>query len=158
MLIKTNRMMWLTSGLLALSLVGCAAAPRNTGPKKVPASVGVVNHTDRYIYFASVDGAGGGNMSEYGAGNAGMCCALIPEVWYPGMKVTVRWDMPVGIQHVDKEKVVEVERYEETGSIYIHIFQDDEVKVVVSPYASWSPRHPIPAPIKPTGWKRKAGA
>lgn len=158
MFIKKNRMMWLISGVLAWSLVGCAAEPRNAAPKKVPASVGVVNHTDQYIYSASVEGAGGGNMPEFGAGNAGMCCAMIPAVWYPGMKVTVRWDMPVGVQHVDKEKVVDVEQYDEPGDIYIHIFPDDEVRVVITNFGGASTRHPIPAPVKPAGWKRKQGA
>jgi Protein of unknown function (DUF3304) len=158
MLIKMKKITWLLSSLLALAMVGCASEPQHSAPKKILASVGVVNHTDRYIYFTSVEGAGGGNMSEYGAGNAGMCCALIPAVWYPGMKVTVRWDMPVGIQHMDKEKVVDVEKYDEPGDIYIHIFSNDQVRVVVTNYGGASTKHPIPAPIKPAGWKRKEGA
>ena len=47
------------------------------------------------------------------------------------MKVLVRWNMPVGIQDVIKEKVVEVEKYDRPGSIYIHFFPDDEVRVIV---------------------------
>ena len=49
------------------------------------------------------------------------------------MKVRVRWDMPIGHTHNVKEKIVEVEKYEETGSVYLHFFANDEVRVVVSP-------------------------
>ncbi|GJI97349.1 hypothetical protein RugamoR57_40670 [Duganella caerulea] len=59
------------------------------------------------------------------------------------MKVLVRWDMPEGHQHIVKEKIVEVEKYEETGSIYMHFFPNDEVRVVVSRFAPSSSEHPI---------------
>lgn len=155
-----NKVIWLISGLLVWSLVGRAGEPqlRSTAPKKVPASVGVVNHTDRFIYSASVEGAGGGGMDEFGAGGASICCARIPSVWYPGMMVTVRWNMPVGRSDVVKEKIVEVERYEKPGSIYIHVFDNDVIRVVVSTDPGYSRYHPIPPPAKPAGWKRKEGA
>lgn len=158
MLNKMNEMTWVIGGLLALALAGCASEPQRSAPKKASAMVGVVNHTDHYIYSASVEGAGGGNMDEFGAGGASICCARIPAVWSPGMKVTVRWDMPIGTQHVVKEKVVEVEKYDEPGSIYIHVFDNDVIRVVVSTDPGYSRYHPIPAPVKPAGWKRKEGA
>jgi hypothetical protein len=65
------------------------------------------------------------------------------------MKVRVRWDMPIGHTHNVKEKIVEVEKYEETGSVYLHFFANDEVRVVVSPVGPRNPRHPIPPPVKP---------
>lgn len=65
------------------------------------------------------------------------------------MKVLVRWDMPEGSKHIYKEKIVEVEKYNDLGSIYLHFFPDDQVRVVVSEYVSRSPNHPIPAPVKP---------
>ena len=147
-------MKWLTTCLLILSLTGCASAFSEPEPKTVGAMVGIVNHTDRYIYSASVNGAGGANMTAYGAGGASVCCAVIPAVWYPGMKVRVYWDMPVGRTHVVSEKEVEVERYEEPGSIYLHFFPNDEVRVVVTRYGGASTKHPIPAPVKPAGWKK----
>jgi hypothetical protein len=99
---------------------------------RASAQVGIVNHTGKYIYFATVDGAGGGNMARWGAGGADVCCASIPRVWYPGMKVLVRWDMPEGLKHVVKEKVVDVEKYDRLGDIYLNFFDNDEVRVVVS--------------------------
>lgn len=158
MLIKTNGTMWLISGLLAGSLVGCALEPQNPQPKKFSASVGVVNHTDKYIYSASVNEGGGGGMNEFGAGNASICCTLVPELWQPGIMVKVRWNMPVGRNDVVKEKIVEVERYDEPGDIYIHVFPNDQIRVVVTNFGGASTKHPIPAPVKPAGWKRKEGA
>ena len=147
-------MKWLTAGFLIVWLTGCASAFSEPEPKTVGAMVGIVNHTDRYIYSASVNGAGGDGMPAYGAGGASVCCAVIPAVWYPGMKVRVYWDMPVGRTHVGKEKEVEVERYEVPGSIYLHFFPDDQVRVVVTVHPGYSPKHPIPAPVKPAGWKK----
>jgi hypothetical protein len=151
-------MRWLWIGFLALGLSGCGslpAAPPDDGPKMASAMVGIVNHTDKYVYSASVNGAGGANMSEYGAGGASVCCARIPEKWRPGIKAEVRVTFAMGHQLTGLSKVVEVERYETPGSIYIHLYPDDHVRVVISEYPGYSPAHPIPRPIKPAGWKRK---
>lgn len=145
-------MKWLFILLITLSLSACAgfeSEKKGKGPETDPAQVGVVNHTGNYIYSASVNGAGGGKMSAWGAGYANICCASIPRVWYPGMKVRVRWNMPIGRADVVKEKIVEVEQYDESGDIYLHFFPNDEVRVVVSNVAGYSSEHPIPRPIKP---------
>jgi hypothetical protein len=65
------------------------------------------------------------------------------------MKVRVRWDMPIGHTHNVKEKIVEVEKYERPGSVYLHFFPNDEVRVVVTSIAGFSSEHPIPPPVKP---------
>lgn len=88
-------------------------------------------------------------MSAWGAAVANICCTTIPLVWHPGMKVLVRWDMPEGPKHIFKEKIVDVERYDEPGSLYIHIFPDDEVRVVVSNIVAFSKNHPIAPPRNP---------
>lgn len=133
----------------AVFLNGCTLLQKEESPS-AGAQVGIVNHTGRYIYSATVNGAGGGNMAAWGAGGADICCTSIPSVWYPGMKVLVRWNMPEGIQDVIKEKVVEVERYDEPGSIYMHFFPNDDVRVVVSNTAGFGAKHPIAPPVKPT--------
>lgn len=138
--------------MAALSLSACAGLNNEQAsaePATASAQVGVVNHTGNYIYSASVDGAGGGKMSAWAAGTANICCASIPRVWYPGMKVRVRWNMPIGRQDVIKEKIVEVEKYDRPGSIYLHFFPNDEVRVVVSNIGGPHPEHPIPPPVKP---------
>jgi hypothetical protein len=131
----------------ALLLSGCALKARQVeeaGPSPTAtAQVGIVNHTGKYIYSASVDGAGGANMARWGAGGAEICCASIPRVWYPGMMVLVRWDMPEEHTHIVKEKMVEVEKYDRPGDIYMHFFPNDEVRVVVSNVDGDSKSHPI---------------
>jgi len=145
-------MKWILVLLTALSLSACAGLDNESTSKESttdPAQVGIVNHTGNYIYSASVNEAGGGKMSAWSAGVANICCTSIPRVWYPGMKVRVRWNMPIGRMDVIKEKIVEVEKYEETGSVYLHFFPNDEVRVVVTSIAGFSSEHPIPPPVKP---------
>jgi hypothetical protein len=134
---------WISVGI-AIIISGCALGePEAKQNDTAPAQVGIVNHTGSYIYSASIDGAGGGNMARWGAGVADVCCVAIPIIWYPGMKVRVRWDMPEGHKHIVKEKVVDVEKYDRTGSIYLHFFPNDEVRVVVSPVGPYNSAHPI---------------
>lgn len=133
--------------LSVLFLAACAAKPAKD-ESSYGASVGIVNHTDKFVYSAVVNGGGGGNMTAWGAGGPDVCCVVVPKKWYAGMQVLVRWDMPEGSRHIVKEKVVEVEKYDESGNVYIHIFPNDEIRVVVSMYDGWSKNHPIPAPVK----------
>ncbi|MBI2276810.1 MAG: DUF3304 domain-containing protein [Dechloromonas sp.] len=149
-------MKWLLTLFAALSLSACAGldVDDSDSPRKTAAAqVGVVNHTGNYIYSASADGAGGGNMDRWGAGNASVCCTSIPRVWYPGMKVRVRWDMPNGHAHNVKERIVDVEKYDEPGDIYLHFFPNDEVRVIVTNIGGSSQKHPIPPPSKPANAK-----
>lgn len=132
----------------ALLLNGCALLAKEESTA-VGAQIGIVNHTGHYIYSASINGAGGGNMAAWGAGGPEICCTSIPGAWYSGIKVRVRWNMPEGVQDVIKEKVVEVERYDEPGSIYMHFFPNDEVRVVVSNIAGFGAKHPIAPPVRP---------
>ncbi len=141
-------MKWIIYLGAALLLSGCAFKARQVeeaGPSPTAgAQVGIVNHTGESIYSASVDGAGGANMARWGAGGAEVCCASIPRVWYPGMMVLVRrWDMPDGLKHIIKEKMVEVEKYDEPGDIYMHFFPHEEVRVVVSNAGGSAKTHPI---------------
>jgi hypothetical protein len=150
-------MRWLSMCLLALVLSGCGAQKVQVHEdefKMASASVGIVNHTDKYVYSASVNGAGGSNMSEYGAGGASVCCAMIPKKWYPGLTGTARITFAEGRKLTTLTKVVEIERYDEPASIYVHVFPKDEVRLIVTRYGGASTKHPIPAPVKPAGWKR----
>ncbi|MEF2269201.1 DUF3304 domain-containing protein [Janthinobacterium sp. LS2A] len=140
-------MKWIMYLGIALLLSGCAVKARQieeAGPSPTAtAQVGIVNHTGKYIYSASVDGAGGANMARWGAGGANICCTSIPRVWHPGMNVLVRWNMPEGHTDVIKEKMVEIEKYDRPGDIYMHFFENDEVRVVVSNDAGYGKDHPI---------------
>ncbi len=146
-----KRLAYLVPIAIAIGLAGCALRETQAQPSdRAPAQVGIVNHTGSYIYSASVDGAGGGGMSRWGAGGANICCTSIPRTWYPGMKVLVRWNMPEGVKDVIKEKVVEVEKYDRLGDIYMNFFPNDEVRVVVSRNGPGSPDYPIRHLGKPT--------
>ena len=140
-------MKWIMYLGTVLLLSGCALKARQVeqaGPSPTAtAQVGIVNHTGEFIYSASVDGAGGGNMARWGAGGANICCASIPRVWHLGMNVLVRWNMPEGHTDVIKEKMVEIEKYDRPGDIYMHFFENDEVRVVVSNDAGYGKDHPI---------------
>ncbi|WP_263773069.1 DUF3304 domain-containing protein [Propionivibrio soli] len=147
---RKQSLKWFAGMVCVALLSGCVTAQQKAQEARAAAQVGIVNHTGNFIYSATVDGSGGGTMSAWGAGGANICCTSIPRVWYPGMKVLVQWDMPVGHTHVIKEKTIEVEKYDEPGSIYLHFFPNDEVRVVISNAAGWSSSHPIPPPVKPT--------
>jgi hypothetical protein len=110
--------------LCAALLMACSTQLKRD-ESKYGASVGIVNHTEKYIDSASVNGAGGANMGAWGAGIGNVCCASVPRKWYPGMNVLVRWDMPEGSKHYYKEKMVEVEKYDEPGTIYLHFFPNE---------------------------------
>ena len=145
-----KRISYLVPLTIAVVLTGCALRDTHAElGQGATARVGIVNHTGSYIYFASVDGAGGGAMAAWGAGSANICCASIPRVWYPGMRVTVKWNMPIGVKDVIKEKIVKVEKYDRVGDVYLHFFADDEVRVVVSGNGPRAPDYPIPHSGKP---------
>lgn len=110
------------------------------------ATIGIVNHTDRYIYSTAVDGGQGGHAHPMSAGVGSMCCVHLPIKWHPGLKVEVRWDMPEGSKHVLKSKIVDVEKYERPGTLYLHFFSGDIIRVVVTNSVGASPDHPIAPP------------
>jgi hypothetical protein len=134
-------------GLFFTFLLSSCAGKESLGQESAPAQVGIVNHTDKYIYSAAVNGSGGGHMPAQSAGIANICCTSIPLIWHPNMKVLVRWNMPEGSKDVIREKMVEIEKYERPGSIYLHFFPDDEVRVVVSWVGPRNLAHPIPPPL-----------
>lgn len=126
-------------------LAGCAVhTPEHK--ETYGAQIGIVNHTDRYIYSASVGEGGGGSSFPFHAGIANICCVSLPRVWHPELQFLVRWDVPAGREHKVKEKVVMVERYDETGSLYVHFFPNDEIRIVVTSWYGGSENHPIPSP------------
>ena len=137
--------------LVALcGLGGCAHSPRDEAVQRPKdtfiAEIGLVNHTDRYIYTTSVDGRWGGHAHRTSAGIASMCCVTLPATWRPGLTVRVGWDMPEETTHIPKSKIVEVEKYDEPGDVYVHFFPDDEIRVVVTRWIGASPNHPIAPP------------
>lgn len=137
--------------LSALGLVACAQSSVGLEKKLenreiYGATIGIVNHTNKYIYYAAVDSEAGGHADRLSAGVGSMCCAVLPMKWHPSLKVKVDWDMPDGTTHINKSKIVDVEKYDEPGTIYLHFFPNDEIRVVVTNWVGGSSHHPIPPP------------
>lgn len=70
----------------ALEILGCSShgAYAQQPSDRATAQIGIANHTGDFIYSASVDGAGGGSMSRWGAGMANICCTSIHMFGIPG--------------------------------------------------------------------------
>jgi hypothetical protein len=98
-----------------------------------------------YIYAYLVQEPFSSNM-EGGGGCGGLIAGgyRIPRKWQPGMKVKVRWNRPVKGKDNWIEKYTTIMPYEKAGTLYVHFFENDQVRVVSSAYAgALSPNHPI---------------
>jgi hypothetical protein len=147
------------AGLVFLCMASCSiVADKKINKDEIPAvygaQVGIVNHTDRYIYSAGAGDGGGGHANAYSAGIANICCVTMPDKWRPGLKLLVSWDVPDGRRHIVKKKLVEVERYEEPGSVYIHFFSDDQIRIVITNWYGGAPQHPISPPVMPESFAK----
>ncbi|MGL4605678.1 MAG: DUF3304 domain-containing protein [Iodobacter sp.] len=83
--------------------------------------------------------AGGGSCGGLVAGGYDL-----PRKWRPGMKVLVRWNRPIKGQDNWIEKYTTIMPYDKVGTLYVHFFEHDQVRVVSSAYdGPSSPDHPI---------------
>jgi hypothetical protein len=135
-----------------LALTACATTPPYVPSEKitkllslklVPVSIECAAHSgvgyihDFYVKEPFSSRMAGG-LSCGGTVAAGY---MLPKQWEPGMKVKVRWK-PNGRDWI--EKTTTIRQYERAGTLTVHFFKNDEVRVVSSPiYASGSPLHPI---------------
>ncbi|WP_152548441.1 DUF3304 domain-containing protein, partial [Cupriavidus sp. SK-4] len=102
-------------------------------------------------------GALGANASAYGAAGAGTCCVRLPRAYRPGLTVDVKYDLTLddGSRHNWKtKKGVPVEPYTKLGSVYVHFFPNDEIRVVVTDVYPFGKDHPIPFPADPNLHRR----
>ncbi|MGL4605679.1 MAG: DUF3304 domain-containing protein [Iodobacter sp.] len=83
-----------------------------------------------------------------GGSNCGKLIASgydLPRKWRPGMKVLVRWNRPIKGQDNWIEKYTTIMPYDKVGTLYVHFFEHDQVRIVSSAYDGvGSPDHPIP--------------
>ncbi|QBI02696.1 DUF3304 domain-containing protein [Pseudoduganella albidiflava] len=135
--------------MMAHCLSACAIA-ESAQLNTYNASIGIVNHTNRYIYATRVGSDAGGHAARYSAGIANMCCVTLPLQWHSGLSLMVQWDMPEGTRHIWKKKEVIVEKYGKPGSVYLHFFPNDEVRIVVTDWVGGSLKHPIQPPDEPS--------
>jgi hypothetical protein len=149
--------------LLALLLAACQ--PSET-TRAVP--YGAVNHTDVNIASIVINGEGGvENIGSHEAGNAGMCCAIVPRYWTPGLTATVKWQedstllldkngqevkrdgVPVLIEGAWKTRTVPIPRYEGEGRFFVFFFPGDDVRVAMTSSPEWKTWwKPTPEDIK----------
>lgn len=115
-------------------------------------SMSCFNHGDYDASGFSVEEVAHGQISRGmigGAFNCGGVLALgypVPLRWRPGLKVKVRWNTyaPKATEPTRHEKETTILPYSEAGSLYVHFFPGDQVRVVVSAwYGVGHPLHPI---------------
>jgi len=144
----------LAAAFSMLLLSACAGSGLSTrdNDNYFNASVGGVNHTGQYLYGFSINGSFGGNASEYGGGNAGVCCVRLPVVYRPGLTADIKYNLLINDGKDDNWKTkigVPVEPYTESGDVYVHFFPNDQIRVVVSLSGPSGSKHPIPYPVNP---------
>ena len=122
--------------LLLLSVTACSGA--GPDPDTAVAQLSGYNHTPEYIHQYYVDGQYGGNVQPYGGGGSFVCCIAYPRIWRPDLLATVKWTTsdanPKGSpEETWHEKVVPIERYEQTGTrLNVHFLEDGSVRLIVS--------------------------
>jgi hypothetical protein len=93
---------------------------------RIAVSVSCAQHQDvTYIHEFYVEEPTRRRMA--GGGNCGGLIAagyLLPEKWYPGMKVKVRWNRPIKGADSWHETTTNIMRYDEPGIIYVHFLQE----------------------------------
>jgi len=147
-----------SDGDLTRRSAGSSAATYELAPVVNPGGVRGRNYTPHYIGGFSFTGengmrGGGPNIwraNEKGPGGGGkeMCCAGIPEVWKPGMKVTIRWraekvadGKTPATHYVAEAPIPQYSR--QTAGMWAIFLPDNRVKVMVrdnsadSPYSVW---------------------
>ncbi|WP_226478239.1 DUF3304 domain-containing protein [Pseudomonas sp. MWU16-30323] len=157
---------WL-AGCLLLLLTGCSLGES----KFLAGDLGGVNHTSAGINYFSVNGYGGPNISPYGS-RGGMCCAMLPRHWQPGLKLKVEWETdpdpyarlkrkpsgygPDEVAYVKHKAnyqqhsvIVDLPPYEDRlCALEVHFLPCNQVKVSTSCWAYPSPNSPIKEPLE----------
>jgi hypothetical protein len=70
----------------------------------------------------------------------------VPLKWRPGLKVKVTWNTyaPGASEPTRHEKTTTILPYDKVGSVYVHFFPGDQVRIAVSAYYGVGhPLHPI---------------
>ncbi|MCY1302478.1 hypothetical protein D9M70_521340 [compost metagenome] len=152
-------------GLLFLSLAGCSLGE----PEYLGGNLNGVNHTSAAINYFTVNGYGGPNISPHGYGG-GMCCAMLPREWRPGLLMKVEWETdpnpyakspPLGtdefrafmvkhkVNYRQHTAIVPLPPYEQgLCALEVHFLPCHQVKVTTSCWRYPSPNSPIKEPLE----------
>ena len=147
----------LALGSLMLPLAACSQ--ESELPPVASAQISGYNHTPQHIGQYYIDGQRGGNIHAYEGGGSFVCCITYPRQWRNGLNATVKWttsssnpaDPRVQTWH---EKIVPIERYENTGTtLNVHFLPNSEVRLIVTDMSAKHPDYTGPAaPAPPSGW------
>lgn len=105
---------------------------------------GATNFAVEEVAFGQVaqDMVGG----PFGCGGVLALGYPVPLKWRPGLKVKVRWNTyaPGATEPTRHQKTTTILPYDRVGSVYVHFFPGDHVRVAVSAYYGVGhPLHPI---------------
>ncbi len=142
--------------LLLVLLMSTLAACNDKPVKTTGVSITGLDHLAEHLSIQDFwvnDTAG----QQAGKGGSQVCCVSIPSVWQPGIKVNVKWDVTNWKRRVYTayERTVEIEKYDEVGTLYIHFLRDGSVRAVTSNYAAWGSGGYYPGPSYDTVLKKQ---
>ncbi|MFV3015285.1 DUF3304 domain-containing protein [Pseudomonas sp. KHB2.9] len=163
--LKSSTMYQWVGGCFLVLLAGCSVGES----KFLAGNLNGVNHTSAAINYFSVNGYGGANISPHGYGG-GMCCAMLPRQWQPGLKLEVEWETdpnpyakspPLGsdafrifmakhkTNYQQHSAIVEIPPYEDRlCALEVHFLPCNQVKVSTSCWRYPSPNSPIKEPLE----------
>ena len=137
---------------------GCSRAGDDLPPTATAVLDGY-NNTSDHIGQYYVNGQWGGNIYAYTGGGSSVCCLVYPRHWHEGLTATVRWttsssnpaDPIVLTWH---EKVVPIEKYEQTGTrLNVHFLPNEEVRLIIWNGFAGGAGYPGPGvPKTPANW------
>ncbi|WP_041711763.1 DUF3304 domain-containing protein [Pseudomonas sp. ATCC 13867] len=152
---------------IAFWISGCSATP----PENLPTPIEGYNHTSAAINRFTVNGGGGPNIGPHQGGGKQNCCVSLPTKWRPGLKVVIEWEKDPDpyayakwperpfsdawnrrmeaskAEYTRHRAVVELEPFGEFGSLDVHFFPCDVVKVATSNTIYGQPGYPHNEPL-----------
>lgn len=129
--------------ILTSVLAACQSAP----PMRGVSMSGIDQLADHLsVQDFQVDGH---SAFQAGKGGSTVCCALVPERWYPGLKVHVTWNETNWRDRTSSEHEADVlvDRYGEIGRMYVHFLPNGRVQVLLSNYYPEGQYYPGPKNI-----------
>jgi len=104
-------------------------------------SISCSGHTDIPVTGYSIQDLV--STREYGSGGCGGTVAAgypLPKQWRPGMKVKVSWKLD---GQPWRETTTNIMRYDKVGTLFVHVFNNNQVRVVSSNIYPGGAGHPI---------------
>lgn len=105
-------------------------------------SISCVDHSDVAVTGYAIQDIE--STQKYGGGHCGGANAAgypLPKQWRPGMKVKVSWKLD---RQPWREATTNIMRYESAEMLFIHIFNNGQIRVVSAFAYPGSTLHPIP--------------